>query len=177
MNDDNLLSNPTQFDFPDREPEQTEDENLYSKDQLEMSLDNRGERIQRIVSSSKMNLRKRNEILEISMLWKSPALPFAITTLLVDLLILIGGGIVLFNTIPPKIPLFYNSADRKWEQTDKIIIFIFPVLLFITEAIIINFLIKIFRHDRRLSLVSFWIITLLNVLIFIIISQFFRLLI
>lgn len=177
MNDENLLSNPTPFDFPEREPEDEKDENLYSKDQLTMGIDKPSEKIQRIVSSSRMNLKKRNEILEISMLWKTPALPFAITTLILDLLVLIGGGIVLFNTIPPKIPLFYNSVDRKWEQTDKSIIFIFPVVLFIVEAVIINFLIKIFRYDRRLSLVSFWILTLLNVLIFIIISQFFTLLI
>ncbi len=176
MNEDHTLINPTPEDFSESDLQKSDEENLYTKDQLEMELYSPSDKIQKWVAISKMNLKKRNELLEISMLWKSPALPFAITSLVLDLLILIIGGIIAFNNIPPKIPLFYNSADKKWEQTDKSIIFIFPIFLFIIEAITINFVIKIFRYDRRLSMVSFWILTLLNILIFIIIAQFYSLL-
>ena len=175
--DDNLLTNPTPEDFQEDNQQSNYEENLYTKDQLQMDLYTNSNKLQTIVKTSKRTLKRRNEILEISMLWKTPALPFALTSLIIDLMLLVIGGIIFFNSIPPKVPLFYNSVDKRWQQTDKSIVFIFPIFLLLVEGVIINLLTKVFRHDRRLSLVCFWIVTLLNILIFIIVSQFFSLLV
>jgi hypothetical protein len=177
MNQNKTLNNPLPTDFKDSNDELLESEDIKpSSDQLFFTIDSPSAKLQQVISSVKMDIKKKNEILEISMIWKNPALSFAICTMLIDVLILLVGGILKFNDIRPKIPLFYNAIDQRWDQIDKTIIFIIPLVLVPIELLIIHFTMSIFKQDRRLSITISWVLALLNLLILLIIGQFYTLL-
>ena len=123
----------------------------------------------------KLYFERRQELLEVSMLWKNPALPFNIISVVFVTGILFIGGIIEFDRIPLKIPLFYNHVEKSWEQADKSAIFIMGILLLIIEGVLINLIIKIFKSDRRLALTLSWVITFINVLIIIAALQIYSL--
>ena len=148
-----------------------------SPDQLKFKVDDRLTKFRQFLSFLKMNIQKKGEALEVSMLWKSASLPFAIITFLVNILLILVGGIIFFDRIPPRIPLIYNSFANQWEQSDKTVIFIFGLLFVFFEILMIEFSIKIFFHDRRLSLTMNWILTFLNILLLIAILQIYNLII
>jgi hypothetical protein len=170
------LTNPSPEDF---ETPTSGEKDLISKtpkQQLHFEIStNPPQKARQVIANVKMNLQKNSEILEISMLWKTPALPFALTSLGFIIMILILGGITQFEKIPPKVPFFYNSVEKNWEQVDKSFVFILPVIIVIIEVLIIQFAVKIFRQDRRLSMILWWLLALLNVLLFIIITQIYSL--
>ncbi len=171
------LVNPKPDDYTENTTQQEsftlKDTPAYS--QLNLNVDTPRDKIQQWFNTSKMKIKKQNELYEISFLWKNPALSLALSTLIINIVIFIGGGIIKFSTIPPKIPFFYNSIDKHWDQIDKSIIFIFPLFVFLTEITILNFNNQIFKYDRRLSLTIYWIMTLLNVLLLVIAGQIYTL--
>ncbi len=157
------------------EPKAIEPE--VSKDQLQFKIDSRRVTFEQRLNSLKMFIRKRQEVLEISILWKNPGLPFAIVTLSFIVLLLIIGGIFEFDKIPLKIPFYYNSIDKHWEQIDKSIIFLIGFGLLIIEGFTASLVSKIFKTDRRLALVLCWMLTFLNLLILIGILQIYSLIV
>lgn len=176
MATDYTLTNPSPEDFRLPSEGAEEDKNIVPKQQLHLDLNSSTPlKAKQLVAKVKMNLQKNSDMLEVSMLWRTPALPFAITSMVFNILLIGLGGVLKFSEIPPQLPVFYNSFERRWEQFDKSIVFIAPIFIFFTELLVIQFSIKIFRQDRRLSMVLCWILTLLNVLIFIIVTQIYSL--
>lgn len=149
--------------------------NVVSKDQLEFGILPKKPTFDQRVSFFKMYFERRQELLEISMLWKNPSLPFNIVSVIFVIGLLFIGGIFEFDKIPLKIPLFYNHVEKSWEQTDKSTVFIMGIILLITEGFLINLIIKIFKTDRRLALTLSWVITFINVLIIIAALQIYSL--
>lgn len=123
----------------------------------------------------RMYFERRQELLEVSMLWKNPSLPFNIVSVIFVIGLLFVGGIFEFDKIPSKIPLFYNHVEKSWEQADKSAIFIIGTVLLAAEGLLINLIIKIFRSDRRLALTLSWVITFINVLIIVAALQIYSL--
>lgn len=171
------LVNPKPDDYIETPAEQQSNKSIDTENlsQLNLNVDTRKDTIHQWFNSTKMRIKKQNELYEMSFLWKNPALSLALTTLILDMIIMIGGGIIKFNSIPPKIPFFYNSIDKHWDSIDKSVVFVFPLFVFITEAMVLNFNSQIFRHDKRLSLTIYWILTLLNILLLIIVGQIYTL--
>src|SRR5690606_27163499 len=176
MKSDRPLSNPTIEDFKyDYEYESEEEEIPVLKEQIPFKIDNRIQRVQQYVSSTKMLIKRRAELIEFSNLWRDPALPFAVTTMVLTLAVFLVGGALEYNKIPPRVPIFYNSLSNHWEQFDKIVIFLFPIIVFLIELAIVKISINIFKFDRRLSISIAWIVTFLNILFLISIGQIYTL--
>ena len=169
------LVNPTIEDFenaiPEQVPEESEFNTQTSPDQLDLNIGSSGEVLQQRISSWKMTFEKRQQFLDISIVWKSPAIPFALVSMLINALLLILGTIIFFNKIPLKIPFFYNSIDKHWEQADKTILFIIGILVTSAEAFAIYLTTKIFNSDKRLAITIGWVLTILNVFFLIAILQ------
>lgn len=146
-----------------------------SEAQLEFPITPKRVTLEQRLKFIKMYFERRQELLEISMLWKNPSLPFNIISVLFVVGLLFIGGIFEFDRIPLKIPLFYNHVEKSWEQADKSTVFIMGIVLLITEGLLINLLIKIFKSDRRLALTLSWVITFINVLIIIAALQIYSL--
>lgn len=146
-----------------------------SLDQLEFGITPKRITFKQRLSYLRMYFERRQEILEISMLWKNPSLPFNIVSVIFVIGLLFVGGIFEFDNIPLKIPLFYDHVEKSWEQTDKSTLFILGIVLLLTEALLINLIIKIFKSDRRLALTLSWVITFINVLIIIASLQIYSL--
>ena len=146
-----------------------------SKDQISLDLDNKTTKFKQFLSGLKTIFRRRNDLIEVSQIWKTPAFPFAIVTSVINFLIFLYVAVFRFNDIPPTVPIFYNSVNKNWSQVDKSVIFMFPVILAIANFIIIQFSSVIFRKDKRLALTMVWIQTFLNTLLFVAILQIFTL--
>ncbi|MDZ4839952.1 MAG: hypothetical protein SGJ04_08095 [Bacteroidota bacterium] len=144
-------------------------------DQLDFGITPRKLTLSQRFEFFKMYFERRQEILEISMLWKNPSLPFNIISVIFVISLLFIGGVFEFDKIPLKIPLFYNHVEKSWEQTDKSTVFIMGTILLVTEGILINLIIKIFKSDRRLALTLSWVITFINVLMIIAALQIYSL--
>ncbi len=171
------LRNPTEEDFVKNETEDNIEQELYLKDQLSFDVETTSERIEGTLSGVKMYLKRQEEILEISQLWKSPAPALAIISLITILAILIIGGLLKFNAIGPTIPLFYDSISKQFIPTDKIFIFISGVATGILELITLRFVMLIAKTDTRLSIVMCWILFFLNILILAGIGQFYTIIV
>lgn len=157
------------------QPKEKEIVNQISNDQLNFEITPKKPSIKQRFYFLKYYLKKRQEILEISVIWKNPAFPFNLVSLVFISMLIFIGGILEFDRIPAKVPVFYNHLEKTWEQTDKSTIFILGLVILATEGILINLLIKIFNKDRRLALTLSWIITFVNVLILIAILQIYSL--
>lgn len=146
-----------------------------SLDQLDFGITPKRITLKQRFGFLRMYFERRQEILEISMLWKNPSLPFNIVSVIFVIGLLFVGGIFEFDNIPLKIPLFYDHVEKSWEQTDKSTLFIMGIVLLLTEGLLINLIIKIFKSDRRLALTLSWVITFINVLIIIAALQIYSL--
>ena len=171
------LRNPSEEDFKleEQQPE-TQENYMHSEDQLAFDVDS-GTKIAGMFAGVKMNLRKQNDFLEISQLWKSPAPSFALVSLITILGILIIGGIFKYNDLGPTIPLLYDSINKQFIASDKIFIFLSAIAVAILEAIIFRFIILISKDDRRLSIVMSWIVFFCNLMILIGIGQVYTIII
>jgi len=148
---------------------------LDDEEQLTFPITPRKVTLEQRIQFLKLYFERRQELLEVSMLWKNPALPFNIISVLFVVGILFIGGIFEFDRIPLKIPLFYNHVEKSWEQADKSALFIVGLFLLAIEGFLINLIIKIFRSDRRLALTLSWMITFINVLIIVAALQIYSL--
>jgi len=173
------LINPLPEDFEEPSDEQIlEDEaaepsTYKTEDQIEMGIESQGERIKQVYTGTKFLIKRRTELFEISGLWRTPALPFAIVSLVFIVMVNLLGAIFEFNKLPPQIPFFYNFSEGTWNQADKGLLFVMPLILLTFESILIYTIMKIFEFDRRLSYTMCWVITLLNVLLIIALAQIY----
>lgn len=176
MKPERTLVNPTIEDF-----QQEEFENEDPKEEIQvlngqMHFDLGHEHSpQQMIGATKMKIKKRAVILEFASLWRNPAVPFALTSIVMTPLILIAGGIIEFNKIPPRIPFYYNAVSNHWEQFDKALVFLFPISLLIAEAFIMNLTINLFQHDKKLSISISWIVVFINILLLIAVGQIYTL--
>lgn len=160
----NPLTNPSENDFQPQEYPDEPEVIEVSKDQLRFDVDTPNIRIEEMFSGLKMNLKKQEDLLEISQLWRSPAPALAITTLAAILIILIIGGILKYNEIGPTIPFFYDSINKQFIAVDKIFIFFSGILTGFIELLVFRFINLIAKSDRRLSIAIAWILFFLNIL-------------
>ncbi len=167
------LQNPELTDFTDpRESELLETiHEPVSSDQLVMDIDTKYTKLKQFLNNFKSFIKRRNDILEVSQVWKNPSFPFAIISSTFTILTFFFVGIFRFDKINPEIPIIYDSVENKWIAADKSVMFIFPIILAGIEIIIINFCFRIFRTDRRLAFTISWILTFLNALLLIALAQ------
>lgn len=160
------LINPSPDDFQDSKESYSQPAVApVSKDQLNLGIEGTSEKFIRFVSGFRYKLSKRNDFIEASQMWKGPAIPFAIMSSIVSILMLTIGSIFSFGSISPKIPLFYDTVEEAWRLSDKSILFVIPIFLIFSEILILNFIIDTFRFNRRLSLTMAWVLTFINFLV------------
>jgi hypothetical protein len=176
MNEDKPLINPSIQDFEhELESEYLEDKVPVLKDQIQLGVGNPRLSPATFIKSIKFKVKKRAEIMEFSTLWRDPAIPFSITSAIATVIVILGGTILSFNEIPPKIPFLFNAASNRWEQFDKSLMFVFPILLLAMELTVVHLAIKLFQHDKKLAISISWMIVFLNILLLIAIGQIFTL--
>jgi hypothetical protein len=173
MNNSNTLMNPAPKDIRYSETQNQSDENVQvSKEQLKLNVPSNQTPVQRWVGSTRTRMKKRLDVIEVAQFWKNPSVPFMIVSFVVNILILLVGGIILFERLPPEIQLFYNPVEETWIPENKAIhIIIVPVLLVTMFLLQYRFIRMIFRDDRRLGITISWIMTLMNVFLLIAVSQ------
>lgn len=171
------LENPSQYqqnDYGNTNPidaNQFPEEIVPTRDQLKLPSDNQSDKFKQVINSYKVKLKQRRDFAEISQIWKSPAVPFLIVTNLFNLLVLLIGGIFRFEQIGPTIPLFYDPINQVRTSVDKIFLFIIPIFLLIFLVIQLRFIFFIFQNDKRLAVTISWLLSTLNILFLISISQ------
>ncbi len=133
-------------------------------------------KLQRILGDTKLIIKKRGLQLEVSTLWKSPALAFAVASIAIIVALTLAGLVLGFSTFPPKVPLTFDNITQKWIQTDKLVVIIFTLIICAIESVIINLGIRAFRFDKRFALALWWIIFYINFLFLLAMSQIFLLL-
>ena len=174
MNNERPLINPTIDDFKSKESTDEKDESIpVLKGQMHFELNDNG--MTPLIGATKMKLKRRAVIMEFSTLWRNPSVPFALTSLILTPLILLVGGIIEFDRIPPRIPFYYNALNNHWEQFDKSLVFFFPIVLIIMQGIIMNLAIKIFPYDKKLTISISWILVFVNILLLIAVGQIYTL--
>lgn len=150
-------------------------QNYSSVDQITLQVEDRSDRLKRTFEGTKYLVKRRSEFFEKNPLWKGPSLAFAIMSNAFIVLVLLIGGLVLFNRLPPQIQFTYDPIEKNWDRVDKIFIIIFPIFLVVFESIIIYFITEIFNNDKRLATVMSWLVTLGNLLMIFAIGQLFLL--
>ncbi len=172
-----LVNQPISADIPKEERviHTGIDDTTVSRDQLIFEITPKKPSLQDRLEFIRVYFERRQELLEISMLWKNPALPFMIVSLIAIAGILFIGGIFEFDRIPLSIPVFYNHVEKSWEQSDKSIIFIAGIVIVLIEGFLLNVITKIFRSDRRFALTLSWMVTFINALILIAALQIYAL--
>lgn len=173
----NTLRNPSEDDFLLAEEQIEPDQMIVDKDQLALDVETPAEKFEGLISGLKMTLKRQEDFLEISQLWKSPAPALAIASLITILGILFVGGILKYNDIGPTIPLFYDSISKQFIPTDKIFIFISGALVGLIELGIFKFVSLISKNDTRLSIVICWLVFFFNILMLAGIGQFYTIIV
>jgi hypothetical protein len=148
---------------------------IQSEEQLGFQIEDNKTKLRQLLSTFKLRLRRRNDYLEVSQFWKTPAIPFMIVSFLANILILLVGGIFLFSKLPPEIQTFYDPIEQTWDRQDKTIVIILPIIWALLLVVILRLITSIFRTDKRLSIVIAWVMTVLNILLLIAISQIWKL--
>jgi hypothetical protein len=161
------------FSHQPSEEEEFSYEAYRSEDQIGLDIDDSGTRVQQFFVGTKALIKERTKYFEISGLWKDPSLPFTVVSMVFVTLILFIAGIIKFGEIPIQVPFIYNYSEATWDQADKSIIFIFPILLLVLESAIVYFIMKLMTFDRRLAIISSTIMTILNLLLLIALSQIY----
>jgi uncharacterized membrane protein (UPF0182 family) len=176
MKIDRPLINPSITDFTqESEVDQTEQESVpVLKDQIPLDID-APLKAQQLIGATRMAVRKRVSIIEVVGVWRNASLPFALTSMVLMVLVLIVGAMFNFNNMGTEIPIFYNAQDGHWESLNKTWVFILPIIIAAIEIAIINFSFVNLRYDKRLSYTVSWLLTFLNVMLLIAVGQIFTL--
>lgn len=145
-------------------------------DQLDLGItEDPSIKIKRLFGDAKVVIKRRSIQLEVSTLWKSPALAFAVASNGIIVFLMLAGLFLNFSVIPPKVPLIYDNINQKWIQTDKSVLFIFLGIVVFLEVLLINISIRVFRFDRRYAITLWWVMFYLNLLLFLAMSQIYLL--
>lgn len=146
-----------------------------NSDQLTLDMDNRLQRFVQWFNSWKALLKHRTVVLGHAPLWNTQAFALWGSSALLNIVLLIFFGIVMFDRLPEKVRLFYVSIENSAQQVDKTYIVIAPfilAILFVVQYRLLNF---IFTKDRRLTIALIWINAVLNLLLIVAIIQIYRL--
>lgn len=146
-----------------------------SPSQLRFDITDKRTQANQLFSGVKHILKKRRDIVEISPIWKSAALPFAMVSSLANILILFIGGIFNFDRFGPQIRIFYDAINQVPITVDKVFVFIIPILLTVFFVVQIRLISRIFKQDRNLAKTIAWTITFLNILFMLAIDQIYSL--
>lgn len=124
-----------------------------------------------------LNLRRKEEELQLQPQWRSPALAFAVASSVASGPLLFIVTVLLFGRLGTRVPLFYNqlSAGSEWIQVDKAILLILPFVLSFVLYFLLKMLGEIFKIDRRLANLLCLILSLFNVCLLLAYSQIFSL--
>lgn len=175
-----VLKNPTESDFSEAAVLEENDEmvaeipQIIPKNQLMLDLPEEEVKVSmwdRLIHT----LQKREEEIELMPYWRNVAAPLAMVSGIASILLSLYIGVLRFNQLPPKIPLYYIEATSSWEQIDKTIALAAPILLFIFNFLVWRLGFLVFRFDRRLSIASSWILLLVNFLISLALLQVYSL--
>jgi hypothetical protein len=170
---DSILKNPNETDFKSVKKIVSKISS-QSDEQMHLPM-KRVTNFMLLLGSIKYRLKKRAVELEVYQAWKSISISFSIVTSFLTFFILSIGGVVVFKNLPTTIPLLYNSAEKRWDQADKSFIFVLAIFVGILELMSIQFILKIYNHDKRLSNTFSWLITYLNLMLWFAISQIYSL--
>ena len=173
MKNSRPLINPLPKDIQVRELSRKNNMNRKAQnDQLKFKTENTKTKILQWINTLKFVMRKRFDMVEVAQFWKNPSVPFMIVSFKINIIVLLFGGIIIFDKLPPKIQLFYNPIDERWIPEDKTIhIIIVPIILLMVFLLQYRFIRLIFRTDKRLSITVSWIMTLMNTFLLIAILQ------
>ncbi len=154
-------------------------ESKPQKNQLKFDVDTPGEKRKQLVASVRTKLKKRRDEIEVSRFWKNPSISFMIAGFISNIVVLIGGGILLFGSMPPEFQLFYDSVLGTWPvdlKVDKtVFVFVIPIILICTLLVQYRLIKFIFNHDRRLAVATSWLMFYLTILLFVAIGQIYSL--
>lgn len=149
------------------------------REQMRMEMTDNKTKFKQIFNSFKFSIKKRNKVIEVSRFWQSPAVPFMMVSSLTNILLMFIGGIFTFSDISvDQIPLFYDPIQQTWSENlkvDKSFIYIIPIFLTMYTLIQYRLILVIFKQDKRLALVTAWIIGFTNLLLTIAIIQIYKL--
>lgn len=176
MKIDRPLINPTPKQVAVKKLEIVEEparREVHPQSQLEMQIDTNQVKAKQFWHSWRDRIRRRNDFFELNQVWKSPAVPFVLTTFLVNMLIFIIVAATKFSDIGPEIPFFYDSVNSEWVRIDKIALILLPIIYAMIFMILINFTLTIIKSDRKLALAISWIVTSVNILLLITYSQIY----
>jgi hypothetical protein len=121
------------------------------------------------------DLEKRQEEVELMPYWKNIAAPLALVSGVLSVLLSFYVGVIKFGILPPKVPLYYIEASSSWEQIDKTVALVAPLLLAVFNIAVTRLSFLVFRFDRRLSIAASWVQLLVNFLTSIALLQIFSL--
>jgi hypothetical protein len=169
------LHNPAPEDLP-RQQEQEEAEIVRpDPSQLSFNLQPQHVGLGGWLSSLKHRATRREAELELIPFWRNFASAAAVVSTICVAIFLLVSGLVLFGRLPPRIPFYYNSAEARWEQADKVVILFVPVVLGVISALALRFIYDIFAYDKRLALMLSWVMSLVNLLLVIASVQIYSL--
>lgn len=137
--------------------------------QMELDVDKVS--LDRLISDTKYKLLSHQMEIELLPFWKSFSCILAMTTSAVFVIILVIGGIIKFNSLPPEVPLYYDQSINTWHVTEKSSIFFFALLYAVANIAIVRLVFEVYKFDRRLSNVCNWIIVFINLISYFAIGQ------
>lgn len=144
-------------------------------EQIPLKLDSTDRKFRQTLGTLLDRLKYRRDEIKLSQLWNSPAFAFAIVTFLLNILTVVIGGIIQFNSLPSKINIFYDSVEGNWILLDKSAIFILPILYLTLFVTLLRIIILLAQKDKNFANAISWIITYLQVMLFITVGNIFRL--
>lgn len=120
-------------------------------------------------------LHKRETAIEMQPFWRHFSGPIALVSGTVLPLLLTVIALVNIGKFPPKMPFIFDHTIGVWQQADKSVFAIAPILLLVFNVIIIRLSLEVYEFDRRLAEVSNWLIVFINLLALIAAGQIFSL--
>lgn len=124
-----------------------------------------------------LNLRRKEEELQLQPQWRSPALAFAIASSIASGPLIFLATVLLFGRLGTRVPLFYNqlSTGSEWIQVDKVILLILPFVLSFVLYFVLRMLAGIYKIDRRLANLLSLLLSLFNACLLLAYAQIFSL--
>lgn len=146
-----------------------------SKQQLPLRVGGRWDMITNRYRRFKAAISRRETEIELTPYWQELAPAIAIIT---TVFVVAGpaiAGLMFFSKIQPRIPFYYNAFTGYWEQVDKSVLVLLPVLFFVLLTIILRFNYDVYRFDPRLSRVLNYILGMVNLLFLLALTQIYSL--
>ena len=169
------LFNPAPQDLPANPVSEASQALRPDPDQLSLDLSTRNLGLQEWISGMRNKASRREIELELIPFWRNFSSVLALVSSICLVAMLAILGLVMFNRLPPRIPFYYNSVEARWEQGDKAMVLIIPIVLAVIDLILLKFIFDVFSYDKRLGLMLSWSMTIVNMLIIIASGQIYSL--